>query len=80
MLHFANKIIRNATFSRKYAKTYLFIYTNIYTKQNLRSCIIKSNNLVYMCMFHIIDGPSAEGSDQPHFWHDSTQEKTHHLL
>lgn len=49
-------------------------------KQNLRSWIIKFNNLVYMCMFHLIDGPSAEGSDQPHFWHDSTQEKTHHLL
>lgn len=60
---------------------HIYLYLIIaHTKQNLRSWIIKFNNLVYMCMFHLIDGPSAEGSDQPHFWHDSTQEKTHYLL
>lgn len=35
---------------------------------------------VCLCVFHLVDGPSAEGSDQPHFWRGPTQEETHHLL
>lgn len=36
---------------------------------------------VYVCVFHLVDGPSAEGGDQPHLWRGSgAQEETHHLL